>query len=58
MLSARVWRCCRWASCEVPARLGEFGVYDLHVNGTDCMLHTARQPANVLFREYAARARC
>ncbi|XP_034244775.1 heparan-alpha-glucosaminide N-acetyltransferase [Thrips palmi] len=39
----------RWASCEVPARLGEFGVYDLHVNGTDCMLHTDREPANVLF---------
>ncbi|KAK3915094.1 Heparan-alpha-glucosaminide N-acetyltransferase [Frankliniella fusca] len=39
----------RWASCEVPAALGEFGVYDLHVNGSDCMLRTARQPANVLF---------
>lgn len=39
----------RWAGCEVPAALGEFGVYDLHVNGSDCMLHTAQPAVNVLF---------
>lgn len=40
----------RWESaCEVPAALGEFGVYDLHVNGTDCTLHTALKPANIYF---------
>lgn len=44
--------CSRWAACEQSARIGEFGVYDLHVNGSDCMLHTARQPANVYLREY------
>lgn len=36
--------------CQLHVTMGEFGVYDLHLNETDCRFSTAKDPVNIYAR--------